>query len=199
MPNQRTRSRASIGFTVKSGWAAAVLIAGPIASPQVLDSRKIELSDPEVAESRQPYHAGFATARRPGPELTRLLASVKRFGRKSVTEVIRQHRDSGHALHGAGIVVGSLIDPDQIANEHIRIHAMEGRLFRTVIEDAIVRNGLPVSIWRERDIHAEAEKVLNRTRDGLRAELTQLGRAIEGPWRAEHKAAAMAAWLVLAA
>ena len=199
MPNQRTRSRASIGFTVKSGWAAAVLIAGPIASPQVLDSRKIELSDPEVAESRQPYHAGFATARRPGPELTRLLASVKRFGRKSVTEVIRQHRDSGHALHGAGIVVGSLIDPDQIANEHIRIHAMEGRLFRTVIEDAIVRNGLQVSIWRERDIHAEAEKVLNRTRDGLRAELTQLGRAIEGPWRAEHKAAAMAAWLVLAA
>jgi hypothetical protein len=199
VPNQGTRSHASIGFTVKSGWAAAVLVAGPIASPHVLDSRRIELSDPEVAESRQPYHAGFATARGPGPELTRLLASVKRFGRKSVTEVIRQHRDSGHALHSVGIVVGSLIDPDLITNAHIRIHALEGRLFRTVVEDAIVRNGLHVSIWRERDIQAEAVKVLRRTKNGLRAELTQFGRAVDGPWRAEHRAAALSAWLVLAA
>jgi hypothetical protein len=199
VPNQTTRSHASIGLTVKSGWAAAVLIGGPIATPHVLDSRKIELSDPEVAESRQPYHAGFATARAPGAELTRLVASVKRFGRKSVTELIRQYRDSDHLLRGAGIVVGSLIDPGAIANEHIRIHALEGRLFRTVVEDAVVGNELRVSIWRERDIQAEALKVLRRTQNGLRAELTQLGRAVDGPWRAEHKAAALAAWLVLAA
>jgi hypothetical protein len=199
VPNQETRSHASIGLTVKSGWAAAVLIGGPIAAPHVLDSRKIELSDPEVAESRQPYHAGFATARGPGPELTRLVASVKRFGRKSVTELIRQYRDSDHLVRGAGIVVGSLIDPGEIANEHIRIHALEGRLFRTVVEDAVVRNELHVSIWRERDLQAEALKVLHRTQSGLRAELAQLGRAVDGPWRAEHKAAALAAWLVLAA
>jgi hypothetical protein len=188
----------SLGFAVKSGWAAAVLLGGPIAAPQVLDSRRVELSDPGVAESRQPYHAGFATARAAGAELTRLVGSVKRFGGKSVTDLIGQYRHPGRELRGAGVVVGSLIDPDQIANEHIRIHALEGRLFRTVIQDALERSGARVTIWRERDIQAEAVKALEKTRDGLRAGLTQLGRAVDGPWRAEHKAAALAAWLVLA-
>src|SRR5437016_367071 len=39
---------ATIGFRVKSGWPTAVLLAGPIQSPQVLDSRIVELSDPAV-------------------------------------------------------------------------------------------------------------------------------------------------------
>jgi hypothetical protein len=199
MPSEKTRSYASVGLTVKSGWAAAVLIAGSIATPHVLDSRRIELSDPELAESRHPYHAGFASARVPGAELTRLLASVRRFGRKSASQMLREHRDRGHMLLGAGVVVGSLINPDQIANEHIRIHALEGRLFRTVVEDAVRRNGLHVSIWRERDLHAEAVTMLGRTQRGLRAELSRLGRAVDGPWRAEQKTAALAAWLVLAA
>ena len=50
--------QATIGFRVKSGWATAVLLARPIQSPQVFDRRILELSDPAIPESRQPYHAG---------------------------------------------------------------------------------------------------------------------------------------------
>jgi hypothetical protein len=122
--------RSAIGVTVKSGWAAAVLLIGPPASPRVADSRRIDLSDPAIPESRQPYHAGFGTARTSGAGLTHLVRSVRRFGRRSVSSLIRTYATAGHPPTGAGLVVGSMIDPDRIANAHIRIHALEGRLFR---------------------------------------------------------------------
>lgn len=191
-------SRAAIGITVKSGWAAAVLLAGSATSPHLVDSGKIDLCDPAIPESRQPYHAGFGTARDSGPELSRLLRSVRQFGRRSMTRLIRRYRATGHELAGAGVVVGSMIDPARIGNEHIRIHALEGRLFRAVVEDAAVRNRLPCSIWRERDLYAVAAGAIRQSEQRLRDTLAALHRGVAGPWRAEQKTAALAAWLVLA-
>ncbi len=194
-----TRLHAAVGFTVKSGWASVVLLEGAAASVRVVDSRRVELSDPAVPESVQPYHAGFGTARAGGPRLSRLVASVERFGRQSVTAVIQDYQAGGHRLVGAGIVVGSLVDPATIANDHIRIHALEGRLFRGVVNDAAARSRLKCSVWRERDLYASAAGALSQPEPDLRAAVTVLGRAVAGSWRAEHKAATLAAWLVLAA
>ena len=191
-------SRAAIGFTVKSGWASVVLVAGSVARPTVIDSRRIELSDPAIPETRQPYHAGFGTARAAGAERSRLLAAVKRYGRRSVTAVIRQHAALGHRITGAGLVVGSLIDPDGIGNDHIRIHALEGQLFREVVRSAAGRAKLRCRIWRERDLYGCAVDLLTQPEPGIRAAVAALGRDVEGPWRAEQKSAALAAWLVLA-
>lgn len=74
---------------MKSGWASAVLLIGAATAPRVVDSRRVDLSDPGIPESGQPYHAGFGTARDTGPELSRLIATVKRFGRQSVNDAIR--------------------------------------------------------------------------------------------------------------
>ncbi len=65
----RAREAVAVGFTIKSGWAAAVLLGGSSAAPRVLDCRRVEISDPDVADSTQPYHAGFGTARDAGDEL----------------------------------------------------------------------------------------------------------------------------------
>jgi hypothetical protein len=35
---RKAEDRAAIGFTIKSGWAAVVLLGGPAAVPRVLDS-----------------------------------------------------------------------------------------------------------------------------------------------------------------
>jgi hypothetical protein len=43
-------------------------------------------------------------------------------------------------LSEAGLVVGSDSDPAVIMNPHIRVHAAEGRLFRTVIEQALTHS-----------------------------------------------------------
>jgi hypothetical protein len=101
------QQRVAIGFTVKSGWASAVVVGGTRALPKVLEARRLDLGDPAVPDSRQPYHAGFGTARAQGADLSR----------------------------------------------------------------------------------PEPE---------LRTMLGGLGRSVDGPWRTEQKAAALAAWLVLA-
>jgi hypothetical protein len=191
--------KAAVGFTVKSGWAAAVCLVGPASSPRVADSRTVDLSDPAIPDSRQPYHAGFGTARGSGRELTRLVASVERFGGRSIDGILQHYRDAGHHLRGVGLVVGSLIDPERIANDHIRIHALEGRLFRSVVQDAAQKTGLPSTVWRERDLYATACASLKQSEQTLRGTIAAMGRHVEGPWRAEQKAAAVAAWLVLAA
>lgn len=177
---------------------SAVLLIGPATAPRVVDSRRVDLSDPGIPESRQPYRAGFGTARDTGPELSRLIATVKRFGRQSVNDAIRHYQMRGHSVRGAGVVVGSVIDPTRSVNDHIRIHALEGQLFRGVVQDAVARRRLPCSIWRERDLHALATGILKRPEPALRDTLAALGREVAGPWRAEQKAAALAAWLVLA-
>jgi hypothetical protein len=199
MVERRGQSRAALGVTVKSGWAAVVLLNGPLLCPDVVNSRRVELSDPASPESRQPYHAGFGTARAGGPELSRLLRTVRRFGSHSVTDVIREYSASGYQPVGVGIVVGSVIDPERIANAHIRIHALEGQLFRTVVEDASRACGLPWSVWRERDLYGVAAEALKRSEQHVRNTVKTSGAAVAGPWRTEQKAAAVAAWLILAA
>ena len=82
--------------------------------------------------------------------------------------MIRDYRSTGHDLRGVGVVVGSLIDPERIANDHIRIHALEGRLFRSVVEDAASRSKLTCSLFRERDLYAVATATLHRSEPQLR-------------------------------
>lgn len=188
--------RAAAGFTVKSGWARAVLVGGTLSSPRLLDSRRVEISDPDIPDAKQPYHAGFGTARDAGDELKRLVASVKAYGRKSVSGLIREYQRTAN-LKSAGVVAGSLIDPQTIGNDHIRVHALEGQLFREVLIGAAEKNGVGCSVWRERDLYGVAEKRLKTAETVLRKRLTALGEGAAGGWRAEHKAAALAAWLVL--
>ena len=192
--------RAAVGLVVKSGWAAAVLLIGSPELPRVADSRRIELTDPAVPESHQPYHAGFGTARDTGAERTRLVRIARRFGRRSVTNLIRTFTaTAGCPLAGAGVVVGSLIDPERIANAHIRIHALEGQLFRGIVQDAALASQLPCAIWRQRDLLAVAVETLGRPESHIRSTVAALGRGSVNPWRAEQKTATVAAWLVMAA
>jgi hypothetical protein len=190
------KERTAVGFTIKSGWAAAVCVSGSTTAPRVIDCRRVEISDPAVPESTQPYHAGFGTKRDAGDELKRLVASVKSFGRKSVTRLLREYQTRGE-LCGAGVVVGSLIDPATIGNDHIRIHAMEGKLFRTVVIDAAESCGLHCEVMRERDLYGLAVTALKIPEAEIRKRLTGLGRGVAGGWRTEQKAAALSAWLAV--
>lgn len=192
----RAKEAVAVGFTIKSGWAAAVLLDGSDAVPRVLDSRHVAISDPDVADSTQPYHAGFGTARDAGDELKRLVSLVKIYGRKSVTAVLREYQKQA-TLRGAGVIVGSLIDPETIGSDHIRIHAREGQLFRTVVIEAAETQGLTCSVCRERDLYADAAKALKKSEAAIRKTLSEIGRHVESGWRAEQKAAALGAWMIV--
>ena len=189
---------AAVGFRIKSGWAASALVGGSFDRPSLLDLRRVELSDPAVPDSRQPFHAALvAHTHADRRTAARLIHIVERFARTSLDDLFADWA-TGRTVTGAGLVVGSQVDPATIANDHIRAHAEEGRLFRTVVADAAARAGLTVSVRIERTLHEEAARALGRSPERLKKDLVELGRHHEGPWRADEKHAALAAWLALA-
>ncbi len=171
----------TLGFRVKSGWAAAVLLVGPVQSPDVVDCRVINLSDPAVPESKQPYHAAVGKLEKDNDKIERRTKVVQQVTMKSVAELIQNYRDASYKIRGAGLVVGSQIDPAVIKNPHIRAHALEGRLFRTVLEDALRSQGLSCQVVVERNGCAPAATVLARSQDELKCVVSAFGRSRSGP------------------
>jgi hypothetical protein len=192
------QSQSALGFRIKSGWAAAILLAAPLEAPQVIKRRVVKLSDDAEPQSIQPYHAALETPGAEGAKIVeRLRKVVLSAAEQSIKELLTNCHNAGHQVRAAGIVVGSDIDPTRIANDHIRAHALEGRLFRTAVEEALKLHGLRSSIIVERDAYARAAAQLARPEARLKRELTELGRSVGGPWRADEKMATLAAWLAL--
>jgi hypothetical protein len=84
-------------------------------------------------------------------ELKRRKTSVQRTTEISIVDLLEWCIDNGYAIDRAGLMVGSVIDPDSIANSHIRAHALEGQLFRTMLEAALEARGVSCTIFREHD------------------------------------------------
>jgi hypothetical protein len=191
-------SKHAVGFRVKSGWAVAVLMTATGNSTQLLDRQVLELSDPSIPDTRQPHHvieslSGAAAEK----EIERLRKIVFRIGTKAVSDFLMGHGKSGFKLMGAGIVVGSDIDPAKIGNLHVRAHALEGRLFRSVVEDATKHFGLPFVVVTEKQIYASAEKALRIPEAEIKNHVKRAGESFDGPWRSEEKTAFLAAWMTL--
>ena len=179
------RQSCTLGFRVKSGWATAVLIANSAKAPSVIDSRVIELADPDVAHSRQPYHAA---------KVTRLVRGIERFSRRTIADLLDEYRQH-QRLRSAAVVASSLTDPASIANQHMRAHASEGRLFRTVLVDGLEQCDIKVRVVLEREVYELLGKALRLRPSEAKRKVAALGESV-ARWRAEQKVAAAAAWLV---
>ena len=97
----------------------------------------------------------------------------------------------------AGLIVGSVIDPQRVGNLHIRAHASEGQLFRTVLADALRAHGIDCDVIVDKALPEQAVKGLRRTSGEITRTVASLGKTIGGTWRADDKAACTAAWLSL--
>ena len=188
---------AALGFRVKSGWAAAVLLTGPARSPQLCDVRRIDLSDLRLPETRQPYHAAMGKLETDTTKINRRVRLVRSIAEQSIATLLASYRQKGYAIRRAALVGGSQVNPDSIANDHIRAHAFEGRLFRSVLEEALQTCGIRTEILIERNAYAQGATKLKESNDNVRCVIQDFGRAARRPWRAEQKLAALAAWLAL--
>lgn len=188
---------AALGFRVKSGWAAAVLLTGPTRSPQLCDVRRIDLSDPRLPETRQPYHAAMGKLETDTTKINRRACLVRSIAQQSIATLLASYRQKGYAIRRAALVVGSQVEPESIANDHIRAHALEGRLFRSALEEALQTCRTRTEILVERNAYAQGATKLKASNDNVRCVIQDFGRAAQGPWRAEQKLAALAAWLAL--
>jgi hypothetical protein len=188
---------AALGLQVKSGWAAAVLLTGTARSPQLCDVRRIELSDPQHPETRQPYHAAMGKLERDARKINQRVDVVRCIAQQSIATLLAGYRQQNFRIRRAALVVGSQIDPDSIANPHIRAHAFEGRLFRFVLEESLRAHRIRTKVVIERHAYAHAVEELKQTNQNVHRKIQNFGREMETPWRAEQKLAAVAAWVAL--
>jgi hypothetical protein len=191
---------AALGFRVKSGWAAVVLLTNAARSPQLSDVCRIELCDPRLPETRQPYHAAFGKLEADSTKLNQRERVVRSISKQSLTRLLKGYRQKGFRIGRAALVVGSKIDPTKIANPHIRAHALEGRLFRSVVAETLNDHAIRTEILLEHDAYPSVAARLKQSSDDLKRIIQDLRRSMtvsSQPWRAEQKLAALAALFAL--
>jgi len=191
------RSHAALGFRVKSGWAAAVLLTDSAHLPQLCDVQRIDLSDPRLPETRQPYHAAMGRLETDTRKINRRVDVVRRIAEKSIAKLLAGYRQQNFTIKRAALVVGSQIDQHSVTNPHIRAHALAGQLFRSVLQASLHTHRILSDVLIERDAYDQATAELKQSNENVRRVIQNFGRDTKAPWRAEQKLAAVAAWVAL--
>jgi hypothetical protein len=189
----------AIGFRVKTGRATAVVMAGPASAPHILSRRNLQLWDPAIPESHQPWHADFEL---PPDESARIvpiaLEAVDRVASSVLRTLVDEVRSAHGPIVGIALVAGSSTDPESIRNPHMRAHAREGQLFPQALATAAKTLRIPAVTLVESEVFASAASKLGKSPDAIKRAVTELGRNVGKPWSSEEKAAAAAAWMTLA-
>ena len=188
---------ATIGLRVRSGWSAAVVVAGSPGKPEVHLSTTVLQSDPEVPETKQPYHHGINTLEDDEEAISSRVAIVERETRAAIDKLIEETKSTGLAITTAGIVVGSIIEPERITNPHIRAHAFEGRVFWKSIEKALHAHQISSIVILEKSAYQRAAAALSCTEEEVTKIASLFGTKFR-PWRAEQKLSTMGALVAMA-
>jgi hypothetical protein len=191
---------AALGFRVKSGWAAVVLLTDTAHSLQLSDISLVELCDPRLPETRQPYHAAMGKLETEPTIVNQRERVVRSISQQSLTRLLKGYEQKGFRITSAALVVGSQIDPANIANPHIRAHALEGWLFRSAVAEILQEHEIRTEILLERDAYPTVAARLKQSNDDVKRLIQDFGRSAPakgGPWRAEQKLAALAALFAL--
>lgn len=178
--------RTALGLRAHSGWAAVVAVAGTADSPCVLDRQRIVIADPEMAGSKQPYHAAAELPPAKAAEFVRrAVESSRALALAALKATVASLASQGHAVVGCAILAGSgrsLPGLAGILAAHPLIHTAEGEMFREVLVWAAEQCHIPVTRIREKEIDATVLE-----------SMAPLGKAIGPPWTQDQKYAAAAA------
>ena len=193
----------ALGFRTHLGWAAAVAVAGTPGRLRVVERCRLELVDPGVPESHEPYHAGEALA--PGAAaavVKRGADAVRCVARRTVRDLARRLERDGHRVVAVGLLMGAgrpLPALEKILASHAWVHTAEGELMRRCLTEASERCGLAVTGLREKQAWSAAAEALRTPETELRERVDALRGELGSPWRQDQKLAALAGWVALRA
>ncbi len=167
--------------------------------PEPLTKSELALATPENPALFQPYHRVMDM---PWERAVASVGNAERAIAEIAIAALKAHlaqlAAAGIAISMVGIVGAPERDLAAIASPHLRAPAAEGVLFRRALETATAANGLRSMRVPERDPGAFAAARLKVSGAAVEDVLARFGARLGRPWRAEHKAAAIAAWLALA-
>ena len=190
---------AALGLRAKTARAIAVVLRGTAIEPVGVRRDELTFVTPVTPALFQPYHEvldlpwerAHAAASKAESRLADIAAA-------SIRRLVAECGEVGGIVRSVGIVGAPARKLEAIGSSHIRAHAAEGVLFRRILELAAEQNGLAWCSYPQKSIEEEAAVTLGMGSEAVRDTLAELGKALGRPWRADEKAAALAAWLALA-
>ena len=190
--------RVAIGLRAKTARAIVVVLGGLSDAPVVLMKGEIQLADPNVPATSQPYHEVMDLPWSDSQQAVRKYSTwIEVTARRALARLIKEQRSAGREVCGVGIVGAKDRDLARIGNQHIRAHAAEGVLFRRVLDLAAEKNGLKWRTFPDREFDSIAAAELGSEAANTRRRISDLRHSVTPPWRTDEKQAAIAAWLVL--
>jgi hypothetical protein len=200
--------KVALGISSHMGWAAVVSVAVEKSTIRVLRTDRIATGTTDDLETVEPYHiaAGFDAPERPKPAdaleiIRRGLEKQRRHTLASVRALERELRESGYTLTSGAILCGrgrNAASLDRILASHAQIHTAEGIAVREALASALGKLGVRISMVDRETALERAAATLKLEEAVITASLKSLRPENGGPWRQEHKQAALAAWLALA-
>lgn len=194
--------RSALGFAPHSGWAAVVVVGGDPEHPEVLARGRVEMADPRLSGSKQPYHyVEEFPLEKAAETLARLSESAGALAYGAIGSLVQDIGKKAVAPTAAGILDSSGRKGENLAAvlaSHALIHTADGNHFREALAAACDRCGLTVVRIRQRDLAGRATAALRKSSAQLTADVQALGKPLGPPWGADQKSAATLAWLLLA-
>ena len=158
-------------------------------SPAYLARWEVMLHDPHVPATGQPHHhvmeLPWSDAQ---TEVRPIEQRIEDIAVEVLTRLLAELQSQGFKVHGVGVVGSPDRDLQKIGNRHMRAHAAEGILFRRVLELAAAKHQLKCRGFSDRTLGEP---------DNMKDTLVAIGRAAGRPWRADERAAAVAACFML--
>jgi len=197
-----TKGKAAIGCRVHSGWAALVVVAGPIQAPVIIDRRRIVNADNRIPGSKQPYHhVEMWPLPKAQGHIDRCTRSTKIMTEGAFGTLVEEMHAKGQRVIGFGLLTASGRPVPSLADalaSHAMLHTAECEFYRNALIEASQDCGIPVTRLKEKELLPRAKDILGLAQETLPARLVELGREMGPPWSQDEKLAALAAWMVLA-
>jgi len=192
---------AAFGVQMHSGWG--VLVAISLDPLELLARRRIVTADPEIPGSIQPYHfAAQLEHAQQEKHLSDCAASSCCLAAAAIGEVMSELNQRRYRIVGAAVLLASgRPQPalEKILSAHPLIHTAEGEFFRQTAAKAFHGLQIPVTSIRVRELDERAKAAFGNRASRVQATIANLGTCVGPPWTRDHKTAALAAALILAA
>lgn len=193
--------RAALGFRMHSGWGVLVAVTGGPDSVEIVERRRIVVTDPKIPGAIQPYHhAANLEIQEAESHIKNCAAHSERMAMAAIEHVIHELDLRECRIAGAALLLASgqpLPPLAKILGAHPLIHTAEGEFFRTAIRNACVRLNISLEAMRERDVGERTKAAYGNLAGLVQRRLETAGKAIGPPWTKDHKAAALAALILL--
>lgn len=194
---------AAIGIRMHSGWGALVAASGDGAMIEVIDSRRIVITGPNIPGASQPYHFAAEMALPEAKKYLLKCAEVsEHLARTAIKSVVQELHSRDYQVVTSAVLLASgrpLPMLPEILASHPLIHTAEGEFFRTMFWRACEHLDVPVTGIRERDLDECARVVFGEASTQVWRRISELKNSLGSPWTQDQKKASLAASMALAA